>query len=87
MRPTETEMRLTQLAKRRIWTPEDFRDAVREIGSSALRKPGEGIAEHQARVMGLIRSQRAAIGMEDIESGPSRGSQLPPPPTPKPLGP
>jgi hypothetical protein len=78
MRPTETEQNLTRLFKKRIWTPQDFRDAVQAMGPDAYRRGGEGTAAYQARIMGMIRSSRAARGMPDIESG--RG--LPPPPRP-----
>jgi hypothetical protein len=78
LRPTETEQNLTRLFKKRIWTPDDFREAISAMGPEAYRRPGEGTAKYQARVMGMIRSSRAAQGMSDIESG--RG--LPPPPQP-----
>lgn len=88
IRPTETEQTLTNLFKKRIWTPEDFKDAVNAMGPRAYRLPGEGQVEYQARVMGMIRSPRAGIGMEDAESGPVAAARngnkpkIPPPPAP-----
>lgn len=78
VRPTETEQTLTRLFKKRVWTPADEVDARNALGPEAVRRPGEGFQKYQARVMGMIRSSRAAIGMEDIESGPVN---LPPPPS------
>ena len=68
-RPTDTEQTLTRLVKKRIWTPDDFRDAVNALGRDGLRRPSEGQSAYQARVMGMIRSSRAAVGMADSGSG------------------
>lgn len=85
VRPTETEQTLTRLFKKRVWTPADEVDARNALGPEAVRRPGEGFQKYQARVMGMIRSSRAAIGMEDIESGPV--NLPPPPPTSTPSSP
>jgi hypothetical protein len=74
-RPTETEKTLTRLFKKRIWTPTDEVDARNALGPDAYRRKGEGNAAYQARVMGMIRSSRAATGMTDIESGPTISSK------------
>src|ERR1019366_5081675 len=62
MRPTETEQTLTRLFKKRVWTPADMVDARNALGPDAVQRPGEGYQRYQARVMGMIRSSRAAIG-------------------------
>jgi hypothetical protein len=70
-RPTNTEEFLTNLVKKPIWTPEDATDIKNAFGGDGLMHPGEGQTQYRARLMGMIRSSRAAQGMKDIESYPA----------------
>lgn len=84
-RPSVTEEFATNLAKKAIWTPEDVEYARKIWGEDANIKIGEGQAHYRARLLGMVRSGRAAIGMSETESGPStRG--IPPPPSTTPGG-
>jgi hypothetical protein len=70
-RPTDTEAFLTNLVKKPVWTPEDMADARNAFGPDGAMRPGEGLTQYRARLMGMIRSSRAARQMVDIESYPA----------------
>lgn len=83
VRPTASEKYLTQLIKKTIISPNEYATLRQELGADAAPMRGESHGRWQARVLGLIRSGRAARGMRDITSGPS----MPPPPSPEPSAP
>jgi len=77
VRPSMTEQYATYLAKKPIWSPVEEQFARRIWGEDARIRPGEGQSKYRARLLGMVRSGRAAIGMQDVESGPMQ-----PPPEP-----
>lgn len=77
IRPSMTEQYATFLAKKPIWSPAEEQFARRIWGEDANIRSGEGQSKYRARLLGMVRSGRAAVGMQDVESGPMQ-----PPPEP-----
>jgi hypothetical protein len=78
VRPSASEKYLTQLIKKNIISPSEYATLRQELGADATPMQGESHGRWQSRVLGLVRSGRAARGMRDIPSGPS----MSPPPSP-----
>lgn len=77
-RPTSSEEHLTTLIKKNILSPSEFQTLRQHFGADAMPRAGEMNTAWQSRMLGLLRSTRAARGMADVSSGPSMSS----PPSP-----
>lgn len=93
VRPSASEQFLTGIIKKNIITPEESRALEQALGPDAVLRKGETPMAWRARVLGLIRAQRAAVGMEETPTGVERlepttpTKTLEPPPSPQPSQP
>jgi len=76
-RPTATEQFLTNLTKKSVLTPEEDAQGQRYFGERWKLKQNEGPVGRIARLLGVVRAGRKAVGMEDTSFGP-----MTPPPEP-----
>jgi len=76
-RPTASEQFLTNLTKKSILTPEEDAQGQRYFGEKWNPRKGEGPQGRIARLLGLVRAGRSAVGMQDTSFGP-----MTPPPEP-----
>lgn len=67
VRPSPSEVRVTELIRKPILTPEEASFLERQLGPNWKLKRGQGITEMQASQLGTVRARRAARGMREPE--------------------
>jgi hypothetical protein len=64
IRPSPSERNVTNVVRKRIVTPEEAALESRELAGAAKR-PGEGLMDREARLLGMARARRAAKTMKE----------------------
>jgi hypothetical protein len=64
IRPSPSERDVTNVVRKRIVTPEEAALESREL-SEAAKRPGEGLMDREARLLGMARARRAAKTMKE----------------------
>lgn len=64
-RPSPSEAEATNLVRKTIVSPEEYNREQQLLGNKATRQPTEGLMGRENRLLGDIRSRRAARGMRE----------------------
>ncbi len=65
VRPSASEARITMLIRKPVLTPDEAAELERALGPRWKLMRGQGLMEHQAETLGLVRARRAAQGMPE----------------------
>lgn len=65
VRPSTSEARITYLIRKPVLTPDEAAELERALGPRWKLMRGQGIMQHQAETLGLVRARRAAQGMPE----------------------